>query len=246
MPRRSPALVRALTLLLLAVVAFSGCVYLRLLALKNQLNAFEKNFAIEAGDGLKLVCKNPILLSDDLRWLGIEPKSVEKKGPDSELWHVRWVKEPPAGLHEPLEYDVRLDAGLVDRRVTTVQIPERYFEYFPKSLFLDLLRSTGTAKINKEARRAEAATTATSPKGQPVLPRVDSISKMLGAPTEQTTESGAIRYMYRYRPQSQNGKGRPIEVTFFFEAKTGTLHRLMGKLPRGTVNFEFSEPSPAP
>lgn len=223
------------SVLVAAALLLSGCVYLRLLTLKNQLGSFEKNFAIESTDGILLICKDPVLLGDDLRWLGVEPKSI-KKAADAETWHARWVKEPPAGVKEAVEYDVELFARLADRRVQSVQIPERYFEFFSKQLFLNLLRSTGAAQIDRDSRKAEVKT-AETPETKATRPQFADIRKMLGAATEQTEENGQIRCMYRYRPDSPNGKGKPIEVTFGFDAASGELRRLTGKLPKGTVSF---------
>jgi hypothetical protein len=218
----------------------SGCVYLRLLALKNQLSEFEKNFSLTEGDGLTIHCKNPVLHDDDLRWLGVEPKQVKTEGA-VEFWHVRWVKEPPEGAVEPLEYDVVLNAEIEDQKVRAVQIPERYFEYFPKSLFVNLIRSTAAAKIDKSSRQADVTAAPESPEASAQPPSLATIEKMLGLPTARSTEGGLVNLMYRYRPQPEKPKKtKPIEVTFHFEAATGNLLRLTGKLPKGTVRFSFA------
>ena len=55
--------------LLVIILLSTGCVYLRLLQVKNQLNDFEGNFDLKDQNGLKLVFKNPVLLSRDIVWL---------------------------------------------------------------------------------------------------------------------------------------------------------------------------------
>lgn len=222
----------------------SGCVYLRLLQLKNQFGDFEKHFVIDTSTGLRVTCRHPVLLDDDLRWLGIEPQSITNSG-KTELWHVRWVKDPPPGVAEASVYDVTLDAELVDRRLVAAQIPERYFEFVSKELFVSMLRSTGAARIDREKRRAEVKTP-TAPERGTDRPKLASIEGMLGHPTERAEADGLVRFRYRYRPvTSTGGRGKPIEVTFVFDQESGALQRLVGKLPKGTLNFVLS-PTPSP
>ncbi|HEU5078409.1 MAG TPA: hypothetical protein VFT72_04315 [Opitutaceae bacterium] len=231
------------SVLLIAVALLAGgCVYLRLLELRNQLADFDKNFAVNTADGIHLIFRHPMLLGDDLRWLGAEPQEIQQRGDDEESWHVRWVKQTKPGVEESSEHDVELFAELRDHELQSLRIPERYFEFFPKSLFVDLLRSTGKAHINKESRQAEVSTAdEVSTNNQPIaVPELDSIEKLLGEPTDKTTgPSGLVRYRYRYQAQIPSGKGKFIEATFFFDPASGQLRRLIGKLPKGTMSFNF-------
>lgn len=243
MKPRSNRLLPVLCLLAIALFS-SGCVYLRLLQLKNQLAEFEKHFTIDTASGVQVTCRHPVLYDDDLRWLGIEPQSITRKA-DGEHWHVRWVKDPPEGVTESAVYDVELEAELRDRRLKSARIPERYFEFVSKDLFVSMLRSTGSARIEREKRRAEVRTggSASAPANRPKLAAIES---MLGLPTERTVADGVVRCLYRYRPlTTRGGRGKPIEVTFVFDQTNGDLRRLIGKLPKGTLNFVLSnQPSP--
>src|SRR3954470_11819852 len=85
--------------LLAATFLFSGCVYLRLLQVKRQLGDFDRFFALDRHEGLRISCLTPVLLTGDFRWLGITPETIKRLG-QSEEWHVRWVKDVPAGANE--------------------------------------------------------------------------------------------------------------------------------------------------
>lgn len=242
MKPRTPRLQSLFIPLLLALALLtSGCVYLRLLQLKNQLADFEKNFSASSADGLRLTFKSPVLLGDDLRWLGADPESI-RKTPAGEYWVMRWVKERAPGSTETAVYDIELDAELVDHRLRTVQIPERYFNYVPKSLFINALRSAGHAHIDRQSRQAVMDTPAEDPTDR--VPPVDrpSIEHMLGLPTQKIVESKAVRYRYVFRSQTSGATGRPVEVTFTFDPASGMLRKLVGKLPKGTLSFDFSSP----
>ena len=187
-----------------------------------------------------MICKDPILLGDDLRWLGAEPETI-RRGGSAEHWCVRWVKELPRGATESGIYDIELDADLFERKLRSVHIPERYFAFVPKELFLNALRSAGHAKIDRQSRKAVMDTTGDGADPTPPPIDLDSIEKMLGLPTERIVDPTVIRFRYVFRPQTPSGLGRPIEVTFHFGAKSGVLRRLVGKLPKGTLDFEFPD-----
>lgn len=242
MKPRAPRLPTLFFILLLgAATLTSGCVYLRLLQLKNQLADFDKNFSADTTAGLRINFKAPVLFGDDLRWLGAEPETV-RKTEETEAWIIRWVKELPPTVKEEGVYDVIVEADLHERRVHSVLIPERYFAYVPKDLFVGALRSAGHAKIDRQSRQAVMDTgNELTARFQPA--DISSIEKMLGVPTQRTAEADLVRYRYIFRPQTQGPPGKPVEVTFVFDSKTGLLRRLVGKLPKGTLSFDFAKPT---
>ncbi len=233
-------------ILLLAVAALSGgCVYLRLLALRNQLADFDRNFTLDLADGVRIQCHHPLIQSSDLRWLGVAPTRITTTGRAATRWRVRWLKQPPPGVVEPVEYDVELFAELADDRVTSVHIAERSFEFFPKELFAQLLRSTASARVDRRSRRAEVTTVAPQPAPGFIPPRREAIEQILGLPTDRSDEGSQARYLYRYLPDTTNGEGRPVDMTFVFDQADGALLRLSGRLPRGTIDYTFAPAPPA-
>ena len=223
----------------LAALCLGGCVYLRLLELKTQLGDFNKNFGLRSDDGVTIDFLHPILVGDDLRWLGAEPKTITPL-PGGEQWHIRWLKEPPPGAAESVVHDVELSTRFVKERLVSVQIPERFFAYFSKDLFLTLLRSASSAKIDRSERKAEVKTETRDAVSSP-LPGLSNIEAMLGLPTERQNTEAAVIYMYRYRPDAAGTDLKAIEVTFNFNPLTGQLQKLIGKLPRGTMQFDLSD-----
>lgn len=217
--------------------------YFRLLQLKAQLGHFDQNFSAATTDGVTIECLHPVLLGDDLRFLGIDPKSIKIKG-DTAHWHVRWLKDEPPHSREKVLHDVELFLDLRDDKLTALHIPERYFEFFPKELFIDLLRSTGQASIDKLSRKAEVKAGQEMAQTEASLPSLSSVENLLGVPTERIQEGTTVRYRYRYRTETPTGRGKAIEVTFTFDTKTGDLRKLVGKLPKGTMSYDFpAEPA---
>jgi hypothetical protein len=238
--RNSIPLRRLLAFSFLAgALLLSGCVYLRLLDLKKQFARFDENFTADTTDGVRIECLNPILLPDDVRWLGVFPETINTEDV-SEKWRVRWIKDPPPGDPETVVYDVELEARFTDERLVYVGIPERYFAFFPKELFVSLLRSTGGARIDRSSRSAEVDNTPDPKSAEIKPPTIDSIAGMLGRPSERTTRDGMEIFRYRYRALTTEKKAKPIEVTFSFDSATGRMQTLKAKLPTGTINFRVA------
>lgn len=233
---------RLASLLLLAFALFaSGCVYLRLLDLKKQFARFDENFVLLPSEDFEMRCLKPLLTSSDLRWLGAEPRII-RPWRDGEEWSIRWVKQPPVGTTEPLVYDMEFIARLSDDRLAEAVIPKRYFAYFPKELFVNLLRSTGSAKVDKSDREAESQT---EPPPETPLPNLKSVGGMLGLPTQKSVnKSGQLVYVYFYRLDLPDPESKPIEMTFVFDPAGGDLVKLTAKLPHGALKYDFAKPKP--
>lgn len=223
-----------------ACLLLSGCVYLRLLELKKQFSRFDENFTVLATEDLTIHCLNPVLKADDLRWIGAEPKLITQRE-EGEEWLIRWVKEPAPGVTEEHIYAMELTACFADERVVEARIPKRYLEYVSKDLFLNMLRSTGKAKVNRDEQNAEAQTEAPT---AAAMPKLSSIQGMMGEPTRKENAPGQIIHFYRYRLDLVESKAKPIEVSFIFDSATGELRRFTARLPRGTLNYDFKPAVP--
>jgi hypothetical protein len=235
---------RFVSLLLIGAVGFAlcGCVYLRLLEFKKQLSRFDENFTMPATEDISLRCLHPLLQPDDIRWLGAAPKTaVIRDG--SEDWVIRWVKETAPGVKEEAVYDMELDLRFIDGRVAEACVPKRYLAYVSRELFVSMLRSTGTAKVNHGDHQADAQTE--TPDAS-VLPNLSTVKAMLGEPTRKEISTTRIIHFYRYRLDSGEPAAKTIEVSFAFEANSGELRKFTARLPRGTLNYNFVPSVPKP
>lgn len=224
-----------------ASLLLGGCVYLRLLEFKKQLGHFDENFVVLQTEDLSIRCLHPVLQSDDLRWLGAAPKTIVPHDGDED-WLVRWVKEPAPGSKEEFVYDMELAASFTDDRLTMARIPSRYLAYVSKDVILNMLHSTGTAKVNRDSHEAEARTAA--PAATP-MPNLGTIKAMMGEPTRRDNSPGLIIYFYRYRLDSENTSIKPVEISFTFGADNGQLLKFTARLPHGTLNYDFTPRGPS-
>lgn len=233
--RRMVALgLAALTLLL------GGCVYLRLLELKQQLGKFDEHFALQTADGLAIVCQTPVLLSSDVRWIGLKPEKTKKLG-RAEQWQVRWVKQLPEGVTEKVEFDITLELSFADDKLTRIAIPERYFAIMPKSFLIGVIKSLGKGKINQGDKRIDAAVSAAEiAAARPKLPAID---KLLGVPSEERIEGPNTIVRYRYVPATKESKAGVFDMHLTFDTKSGELLKWQGFTPVGKIGFDFAKPA---
>ena len=212
-----------------------GCVYLRLLQVKHQMGDFDRNFRVQTDDGVRITCVNPVLLADDIRWLGLVPEQVRRVG-TAEQWRVRWVKQLPPTVHEDGAFDIVVELLFVEHKLTRVSIPERYFAVMPKSLLIDLLRSLGGAKVNRGARSVEAQLAA-------ARPNLPGIQKLLGRPSSESTSGGETTFRYKYVPVTKGGlAGAAVfDMTVHFNDATGQMTRWEGQTPVGHIGFNFAK-----
>lgn len=224
-------------------VVLGGCVYLRLLALKRQLGEFDKNFRLQTSDGLRLTCFNPVLLSGDLRWLGILPEKTTKKGRD-EQWFVHWVKETSRDASEPdpAAHDIELEIDFSENKFSGFFVAERYFAFIPKSFFVGLLRGLGGATIDQDKHRV-SADISLGPNSSGARPTVDSLIALLGTPTERRVKDEATQLRYRYLPPTPGTRNGDFDLLFSFDPATGALLRMEGRSPVGQMALNFSSPA---
>jgi hypothetical protein len=226
-----------LALLFTAVFLLSGCVYLRLLELKKQLGKFDEFFGLQTTDGLAILCFQPVLLSDDVRWIGVKPESTKKIGL-AEQWHVRWVKQLPPGMKEDVEFDIVLELNFTENKLTRIAIPEKYFAVLPKRFLVGVIKSLGGGRVDKAGRRIEAAVTAAEiAAARPNLPGID---KLLGRPSEERTEGSTTIVRYRYVPSTKESHAGVFDMQLTFDTKTGELLKWQGLTPVGKIGFDFS------
>lgn len=230
--RLSTRLVLALAAACVALL-LGGCVYLRLLELKKQLGQFDRFFTLQTHHGVGLVCQQPLLTPDDIRWIGLRPEEIKKLGV-AEQWQVRWIKQLPPGVTETGQFDIVIELGFVEGKLTRLAIPERYFAVMPKDFLVNIIKSLGKGQVDKSSKRIDSAVTAVPPD----LPDID---KLLGRPSEQTVEGANTIVRYRYVPVTKEASAGVFDMRLTFHTTSGKLLEWHGKTPVGNIRFKFEQ-----
>lgn len=253
MPGRSAAAVRLFRLLLLSsvlVASLSGCVWMRLLQLKNQLAQFDENFITETSDHYTLVFKNPVLLNDDFVTLAKLQPTVKLPNPDGgggSRWVQAFHKIDAAGKPQPgVDFFFTLDFDREDR-LTRWDFSKLFMTMVPAQFFEASIRSLAKGKVDEVNRRYRV-----DPKDRAKIsvdpPTLKELVAVLGEPVEKTQEDGKNVYVYRFLVDSpwvdENYQDRRItDVRLFFDPKTGELARFGGRFIGLKINIHLVKES---
>ncbi len=223
-----------------------GCIYLRLLELKNQLASFDRYFDVDLRDGVKITCRKPVLLDEDMAFFQLAPESRERVGV-AERWHFRWIKAYAAPGENPANYEVTADFIYVDHKLTRILLPERLFVFVPKHFLLEMLKAFGHANVDKVHRTANATVHVdlTPEQAPPLLAPAD-LRAMVGAPMEVRATPGGEVWRYRYRGASPDQRSGHIDVAFTFDAATKTVRHIEGVVFNSRFVFDFAGPAAQP
>ena len=239
--RWRPLIVAALVA---TTLLLGGCVYLRLLQLKNQLADFDRYFSADLRDGVKLTLNKPVLLDEDMTFFKLVPEKRERVG-SAERWNFRWVKANASAGEDPAHYEVTADFIFSGHKLSKVILPERLFAFIPKPLFIGLLRSLGNAKIDREKRTASSNYNG-SPATNPVAQMAQGeVASMLGTPFETKESAEGLMLRYRYRKATPDQRSGSIDVTFVINPIDQKVRRLKGRIFDATIDFTFGGPPSA-
>lgn len=204
--RLIPALALGLILFLL-----SGCVYLRLFKLKNQLHDFDAHVVVQLEKGLSLSFPEPVVRDQDFVYItDSQPSQIRtlSEEPKIEDWDWRFEKEliGEDGEAFSIVFRTRFEQGYLTR----IDFDEKLLEAIPPGFIVELFRSLGDAKINKLRKSATAAMTRDSLEGVS-LPSMADISKVMGKPTDQSKKEKKRLWNYVfnfYNPRSKDLSGQ--------------------------------------
>lgn len=237
--------------LLLLAVGLAGCVYLRLLEVKNQLQDFDRNFRVEVRGQLLVHFLHPVMLSDDFLYLTeLEPTRIEK-GPVGPHWVVDFHKLNASGQTESprktLTFTMDFDA---DRKLNRFGFSPLFLTIAPPEFLEASIRSMGRGSVDT-SRRQLRVDPKDLPKIRARLPTRDSIIAAFGAPLMEMQEPQEVHAFYRFladtRPiRGNSGKNRLAEVRVSFDPATGELVRMMGKFVglKLRINYRSLQASP--
>ncbi len=232
LPRRTWRLPAAL--LLAVAVALTGCVYLRLLEVKNQLQEFDRNFRVTIAEQLVVQFLHPVMLSDDFLYLTeLEPTRVEELR-QGERWVVDFHKLDAAGhVEKPMTTLTFTMEFNEQRKLTRFGFSPLFLAIAPPAFLEASIRSMGKGNVDTGHRQLRVDPQHL-PKIAAPLPTRHSIIATFGRPLLETKDQGEIHAFYRFiadtRPIKGNtGANRLAEVRVSFDPASGQLNRMMGK-----------------
>ena len=227
-------------LVLIIISSFiSGCVYLRFLQVKRQLNDFNKHFEVNDQKKLSIKFLKPVLIPSDIVWLmATEPINKEIKS-EIQVWHFMFEKRYRVRKNEPGNYDIPVQVYFTKDKMTELVLPEKFAEYFSKSLFQKLLSSLGEAKVSKMKKKVGSEFKSDE---KTEIPKIKDIVNTLGKPYSKGISGEEIIYIYKYDIKSPDPKKNPkLKIIYRFDKTTTLIRRLEGNVRGIKLMMDFTK-----
>ncbi len=224
-------------------LTLTGCVYLRLLSLKNQLADFDHFVKVRDDHGLALEFVRPVLTSEDLLWLiKLHPTQVTTSS-NLETWCWTFEKQRSPAVTESGNYDLTFKTSFTNATLCRFTLSERFLSVMPKEAILGMLRAVGQADIDEKNRTAKGQMQ-TELNGVHLEPASRSqVAQLLGVPSS-TVDSGSgqtCRYNYFLKTDSPGpAKTKEAWTAFTFDKSTERLVHVEANFAGFRIRLEFA------
>ena len=226
-------------LFLMAVI--SGCVLLRLLEVKRQLNDFNNYFQINDQNGFSLVFLNPTLHTDDILWLAKRPPTSKEVKDQVEVWTYLFEKDYRGQKDEEGNFDIPIVMLFEKDKLNEIRFPERFLKVLSKPLLARMFESMGSAEINEWNRSASSKFEG---KDSMEIPKKEQVTLVLGKPfyNKDSKSDSIFTYKYNLKNDATNSKGKQFNlwIKFAFNQLDERLLKVDGNFSRLKVSMDFN------
>ena len=220
--------------LLFVALALSGCVWLRLLEVKGQVDDFDKNIAITITDRLSLRFRHPVMYDEDFLYLtDLNPTRIDAM-PQGTRWIVDFHKLDRNGRFEvprkTLTFIMDFNAG---RKLSGFSFSPLFLAMAPPQFLEASIRSLGKGRVDAGKRQLRVDPS-DLPKIDASLPTRADMHRIYGRPYSIAKDGDDTRFVYRFladvRPRSPKAESKRLaEVKLLFQGPRETLAQMEGK-----------------
>ena len=239
-------------LLLGLAVLLAGCVWLRLLETKGQLEEFDHHFRVEVTDSFTLHFLHPVLFDEDLTELAeVAPTQLETLPSGETRWTEVFHKTDVLGKREAPERTIWFQQRFnAEHKMIAWTFSPLFMDVAPPRFLEASLRSLGKGTIF-QSRHQLTVNPEDIPKFSAALPDLKAIRGLLGTPIEERKDGDAWMLVYRFDLDTPtpatpaNEKRRIALVKLYFDEATGALNRFSGRFIglRLSINYRNFIPS---
>lgn len=226
------------------LLSLTGCVWLHLLALKNQLADFDHYVKVDDRQGLAFHFLQPVLSVEDVRYLmELAPTAATTNG-EQQTWFWTFVKQHPPTEAETARFDLTFATSFADGKLTQVAVSEPVLAILPKWFLLALVRSLGHAHVDQRRRTASVALDDPLAK-EHTLTKAELV-QLLGAPWRVTDSETNYTWLYQYELRSSSLKAHqtmPARAEFQFTKPADKLTRIAARYGDLRINLSFDSPA---
>lgn len=244
MQRPSRALVSRLFVILM-LSAMTGCVWLRLLEIKNQLADFDENVRVEVSNKhFILHLMKPVLLSDDFVYLSkLRPSRVENMSGGTYRWYLDFHFDPATSPEQKSKIVSFIMTYNAEQRLASFDFSPLFVEMAPPVFLEASIRSLGVGKLDQGKKQLKVEPE-DLPRLTASLPKTSNIISVMGPPTEEITEGGLRVLIYRFKADAMPvdkvyEERRMAEARLYFDPVLDELVRLKGKFAGLKLSIDY-------
>lgn len=235
-----------------ALGTMTGCLeWLHAYQTYQQMDEFDRYFAVTSNEDFTVHFKKPKLLSDDFVALGKLRASSEEKIGDSKKWRYWFRKIDKDGKQIAPEISFYLQMVFdKEDKITEWTFSNLFLQIAPPEFLEASFRSLGGAEINEEKQQLRAKTDQME-KIAAKLPKKATVIEKLGEPLEIENKDQQEIYKYHFHLDARRVKegyeDRTLsEVKLTFDKATSELIKMSGrfaglKISINYKNFQESE-----
>lgn len=238
--------IRIICVLVLAL-SLTGCLYwLRAYQTYQQMDEFDRYFAVVVNDEFTLQFKDPIMYSEDFVSLSKLHSSEETPTLDGKRWRYWFRKVDRNGkiIKPEVKFYSDLNFNKEDR-IESWAFSPLFLQIAPPKFLEVSLRSLGGAEINKDKKQLRANTDLIE-KISADLPKKAAVLSHLGKPLGILHEKNHDVYIYHFLLQThdieEGYEDRALsEVKLNFDKSTDELTRMSGRFAGLKVSINYKK-----
>ena len=237
------------SLRILAVFAMAmvigGCVWFRLLEIKNQLADFDDNVTVSVVDQhFILNFRKPTLLSEDFVYLSkLRPSRVEHLDGGGYRWYLDFRIDP---IREPEQKKKQVSFVMTYNakdRLVSFDFSPLFVQMAPVAFLEASIRSLGIGKIDQDKRQLKVDPE-DLPKIVSGLPRSTDITRVMGSPEIVESEAGLKVLVYHFKAESfpvdpEYEDRRIAEARLYFDPKKDEMLGLKGRFAGLKLTIDY-------
>ena len=228
-------------LVLSLIILTTGCVFLRLLEVKRQLNDFNNYFQINDQNGFSLVFLKPTLRTEDILWLAKRPPTLDEEKDQGKVWTYLFEKDYRGQKDEEGNFDIPVIMYFQKDKLREIRFPERFLKVLSKPLLARMFESMGSAEINEWNRSASSKFEG---KDSMEIPKKEQVTLVLGKPfyNKDSKSDSIFTYKYNLKNDATNSKGKQFNlwIKFAFNQLDERLLKVDGNFSRLKVSMDFN------
>lgn len=232
-------------LLLAMMLMLSGCVWFRLLEIKNQLADFDENVRTEVADRHFIVhLLKPVLFSDDFVYLSkLRPSRIEKRPQGSYRWYLDFHMDPAKTTAQKTKMVSFIMTYNAEHRLAAFDFSPLFVEMAPPQFLEASIRSLGVGKVDQGKKQLKV-----DPEDLPrltaKLPKMADITNVMGPAYQEGSDDGMKVLLYRFKADSQPvdkeyEERRIAEAYLYFDPAKDELVRLKGKFAGLKLSIDY-------